>query len=212
MRVALVATKGGAGKSTLAIALASEAHARGLRVLLVDGDADQGTCLVWGETAAANGHAAPEVVKGGDRMHEQLARAPHDVVVVDTPGRSGSVQRSALLAVDVALVPTSPNPSDAWALAATLDTIKAAQAVRPALRVAVVLNRVRPRTAVGKLARGSLTAAGVPVLRTEVADRIAWPEAVGLGRGVTMYDRGEAALEARRLFDELAALAAGGRT
>jgi chromosome partitioning protein len=214
MRIALVSSKGGVGKSALAITLAAEAQARGRSVLLVDGDHGQGTCLLWSETAGAAGKPAPTTIATGAGMHrpDQLPKvsAPYDVVVIDTPGRLSDVQRSALMFADLALVPTGPSASDAWALAPALDAVREAQALRPGLRAAVVITRKQARTAVGRIARQGLEGAGVPVLRTEIGYRVAWQECVAIGEGVTTYDRGLAALEASRLFDEIETLHAQG--
>ena len=207
MRIALISSKGGVGKSALAITLAAEAHVRGRSTLLVDGDHGQGTCLLWAETAGSMGKPAPSTLAASAGMHrpDQLPKvAVHfDVVVVDTPGRLSDVQRSALMFADLALVPTGPSASDAWALASALEAIRDAQTIRTALKAAIVLTRLQSRTAVGKAARPGLEGVGVPVLRTTLSYRVAWQECVAVGQGVTTYDRGEACLEARRLYDEI---------
>jgi chromosome partitioning protein len=65
---AFAGQKGGAGKSTMAIAVAAELMARGSKVLLVDAD-PQGTATTWTEVAAEAGHATPTLVAMGANMH-----------------------------------------------------------------------------------------------------------------------------------------------
>jgi len=57
MTLTLLSQKGGAGKSTLALHLASEASKNGLRVLLMDLD-PQGNLLAWGRR---RGELPPDV-------------------------------------------------------------------------------------------------------------------------------------------------------
>jgi chromosome partitioning protein len=202
MLIACVSVKGGAGKSTLATNLCAEYLRQGRRVLLVDAD-PQGTARIWAEVATENGHLSPTVVAMGRDMHRpgQLDRlaANYQVTVIDCPGRDGAVVRSALMIADVALVPCGASPADAWALQQSLDVIGEAQALRPALRASVVITR-RRATSIGRGARGDLSAAGVPLLDAELAERVAYQYAMGEGRGVTtMHGHGEAAREIRAL-------------
>jgi chromosome partitioning protein len=124
MRIAVVASKDGVGKSSIAIALAGEAVARGRTALLVDADHGQGTALLWSETAGATGKPAPTTIAMGAGMHrpDQLPQvaASYDVVLVDTPGRLSDIPRSALMFADVALVVTGPSVADGWALASAI--------------------------------------------------------------------------------------------
>jgi len=208
MIVALIGQKGGAGKSTTAIALATEAHARGLAVLLVDAD-PQGTTSTWHAVATEAGHPTPTVVAmNGAMLHkpEQLPRMSesYDLVIVDCPPRHGDTMRSALMAADVALLPCGPSGADAWALTSSLDLVREAQQfARPQLRAAVVVTKKSKGTAAGKVAREVLAEGGFPVLRTELGYRVAFQNAITAGQGVTAFDRGDAALEVRRLLDEV---------
>lgn len=68
MIIAFAGQKGGAGKSTLAIATACELHARGYRVLLVDAD-PQGSARTFAAVAAEGGYPSPTVVSMGAEMY-----------------------------------------------------------------------------------------------------------------------------------------------
>jgi chromosome partitioning protein len=211
MIIAVAGQKGGAGKSTIAVSIAAEGMTREMSVLLVDAD-PQGTARTWGDVAAEGGHPAPVVVAMGATMHKpgQLpkAREGYDLVVIDCPPRHGEIQRSALMVADLVVLPCGQSAADAWALTTSLELVSEAQTVRPDLKAAIVLNKVMPRTALGKGARDVLSESGLPVLRTELQHRVAYQEAIGAGQGVTAFDRSGAALEIQKLFDEL--LAFGG--
>lgn len=203
--------KGGAGKSTLAICIASELMVRGGRVLLVDADPQQ-TAVTWGDVAAEAGHEAPTVTAMTGTLHREtqlpaLARG-FDHVVIDTPPRLGEVQRSALMVADVAILPCGPSGPDAWALAESIRTVKEALDYRPGLRVAITINKKRARTSLSKGARAVLEATGLHVLAAEIGFRQPYQDAITGGLGVTRYaPRDPAAVELRALVDELLSFA-----
>lgn len=213
MIVALTGQKGGVGKSTTAIGLASAAFARGLRVLLVDAD-PQGTARTWGDVAAESGRRTPTVVAMGANMHRpgQLPglAADYDLVVIDAPPRHGDVQRSALMIADLAIVPCGPSAADAWALASTLEMIEEARALRPELSACLLVTRKQGRTALGKGARTVLASSGLPLLATELGYRIAYQEALAAGMGVAEFaPRDPAAKEINALLTEVLRFAHG---
>lgn len=208
--IAVAGQKGGTGKSTTALSLAAEFLARGLRVLVVDADT-QGTVRTWAQVATEAGHPAPTVVAMGSDLfkpHQLPTLAPSfDVVLIDTPPRLADVQRAALAAADLALLPCGPSASDAWALAESAEMVREAQRVRPSLRVAVLLTRQIAGTNLGKSARGVLEGAGLPVLSSSLGFRVAFQEAPGAGRGPAQHDpSSDAAAEVRALADEVSKL------
>lgn len=209
--VAVAGQKGGAGKTTVAVNIAAEGIARGLRVLLVDAD-PQGSARTWAAVGEEGGFPVPTLVAGDASMHTTLPMRAKgfDLVVVDTPPRAGDVQRAAIIVANVTVIPCGPSGVDAWALATTADVLAEARAVKPKLRAAVVITKQRPRTLVGRNAREVCEGAGFQVLRTELTDRVAYIEAMNAGRGIGVYaPRDPGAEEVRAMFDELITLAGG---
>lgn len=213
MIFAVVGQKGGVGKSTMSICLASEFMERGYKVLLVDAD-PQGTTRTWGDVAAekaAQGRKVrtPSVIAMGATMHRagQLATVakPYDVTVIDCPPRHGDIQRSALMIADVAIVPCGPSGADTWALGDLRTLINEAQTLREQLRACVLINKQKPNTVMGRDARSVIEQAGFETLDTEIGDRVPFWEAITDGLGVTNYAPNDpAAFAIRRLVDELA--------
>jgi len=146
----------------------------------------------------------------GAMMHRpgQLERlaATCGLVVIDCAPRLDDVQRSALLSADVAILPCGAFGADVWAVSDGVAMVLEAQATRPHLRGAIVLNRVR-RPLVAQ-ARATLAGTGLPVLNTVLHQRAAYERALTAGEGVTTFEpRGDAAGEVRALFDEVFKLA-----
>lgn len=204
--LAVAGQKGGSGKSLVAVNLAAEGVRRGLRVLLVDAD-PQGSARTWQARGVELGAETPAVVAMDHTMHRpgQLDRlaAAVDLVVIDCPGRLGNVQASALGICDLAILPCAPDASDVWALAETAELVQDLQLRRPELRAAVLVNRLRAQTVLGRGAREAAESAGLPVLRAQLGDRAAYKRAFAAGAGVTTHaPRDPSADEIRALFDE----------
>ena len=125
-------------------------------------------------------------------------------VVIDCPPRHGDVQRSALMIADLAILPCGPSAADAWALATAIEVIEEARTLRDELRACIVVTRKQGRTALGKGARTVLESSGIPVLKTELGQRIAYQEAMAAGLGVTKFaPRDAAAKEIVSLLEEM---------
>lgn len=207
MIIAFAGQKGGGGKTTTAISVASEWHARKRRVVLIDAD-PQGSATTWAAVAAERGASIPTVVAMGAGLHrpEQLPALAqnYDVTIVDCPPRHGDIQRAALMVADLVVLPCGPSAVDAWALAASVDLVGEARVLRPDLAAMVLITKKNSRTALGAGARDVLATSGLPVLETELGYRVTYQEAPAAGLGPTSYEpAGAAATEVRRLVDEL---------
>lgn len=188
LTLTISALKGGVGKSTIALNLASCLHRAGHRVLIVDTD-PQGTCRTWAAKATENEHEGPPVVAiEGRTLRRDLERVAtgFDVVVIDTPPRMAVEARAAMLAADLVVVPVTPGGADVWALQETLEVLDDARSIRPELRAAVVPNRV-DRTTLAKMTRAALEELDALVLEHGLGNRVAFGEATLSGRGVVDY-------------------------
>ncbi|MCB1970890.1 MAG: ParA family protein [Geminicoccaceae bacterium] len=109
--LAIANLKGGTGKSTLAVNLASALAAEGRSVCLVDCD-PQSSSHEWLSSMPHVGVTALKRDVKSWAVGEWIAEAGefcrnHDVVVVDLPGAIGPITAAACLTAHVVLVPTS---------------------------------------------------------------------------------------------------------
>ena len=201
--IGLVNLKGGVGKSSISVNLAACLHRDGLRVLLVDADA-QGTTRTWA-AAAGERDCSPVVAMDQRNIARDLPRvaAGFDFVVVDSPARLGKEARAAMLASSLVLMPVVPGAADVWALRETLDVLEEAKGFQPELVARIVLNQ-NDHTKMGQLVAGKLVELGVPVMRSTLGHRVAFRESMLAGQGVVEYAPGTpAATEVTSFYHEV---------
>jgi chromosome partitioning protein len=141
-------TKGGVGKTTLALNLAIARALAERDVWLIDGDR-QGTAQAAVAIRAEAGcqpSLACTQYHDGPTLRAQVkhqARKYQDVVI-DAGGRDSTSLRAALVLSDVLLVPFQPRSYDVWALADIASLVDEARSLRDSLKAYAVLNFADP--------------------------------------------------------------------
>ncbi len=181
MRVAaLVSTKGGVGKSTLAECLGVAAAQEGQSVYLLDLDPQQSTASWW---RRRKGPDNPMLVTGVEMASKAIAllkqkKAERDLMIIDTPGSFLGVINDAIQDAAAIIVVVQPSPKDLEAQGAVEGLIQ-----KSALheRAFYVVNRVDPTSNLTKSAVESLRSKTIraPVL---IGDRVDYVKADAVGK------------------------------
>lgn len=204
MIIGVLNQKGGVGKTTLSINLASCFAGDGYRVLLIDAD-PQGSALDW---AAARSVQSTFSVVGLPRatVHKEIAQIGHgyDYIIIDGPPRVTDLARSVIMASDLILIPVQPSPYDIWASEEVVKLIDEAIVFKDNLKSAFVINRKIANTAIGRGVGDALKAYPLSTLTSSVTQRVIFAEAAARGLSVLEMDpNGPGAAEIKKLVEEI---------
>jgi len=204
-KIVFANSKGGVGKSTLAVHAALWFHDHGFRVCVLDLD-KQRSSFAWVT------EAEPEItVRVADTPDECLSEAlglaeSHDLLLVDAPGGLEDLSRTALLLADLALFPITPSILDLRSVQGATSILRFAQQInggRPEGRL--ILNRMKARETISRELKAASQSLGLHVAEHVIRDLQAYRDAAQQGTVVTrMSGRAAGAMaDIDALFQEL---------
>jgi chromosome partitioning protein len=202
--IALVGNKGGAGKTTLTVNLAS-CLARRSKVAVVDAD-PQGSALQW--RAFSDSDNGVPVFEASDELESQAKQLIQDYqyVLFDCPPSVHAPETTAVLEfTDTALIPVQPSPVDLWATVHIEEAVEQARQSNTHLKALLVINQLETRTTLSRLVRDALSEIGLPVADTALRRRAIFRSSALEGKSVfDMGRRGsDAASELEQLIEEV---------
>ena len=175
MIVSLYSTKGGCGKSTLAVCLAAYWSQTKKTALL---DADPQASLSVCRQESVRVPVFEDTSKGIGKTIARLA-TEYERVVVDTAGYRRRKNMEALAHSDFVLIPCKPSPFDLKeameAVELLREVVGAKERKGSPPRYAVVLTMAQ-RTAVSAQIREELERSGVPFMSAQIGQRVAFVE------------------------------------
>jgi len=198
LTIALISQKGGVGKTTLALHLATAFVATSKRTLLVDLD-PQTSAAEWKDARQAE---QPYVMAvPSSRLAKTLETAREnqaDVVILDTAPHSEGTALEAARSADLILVPCQPSIMDLRAMRKTADLLNYSK--KPTY---AVLNEVSAHGTVADEAARAITAQfGFPVCPVRIGQRVAFNRCLLTGQTAQEYDpSGKAAQEVAALLE-----------
>lgn len=198
--ITVASTKGGVGKTTIAINIAVQLHNEGVPVALLDGD-PQGSVAKWNlvrEAARSEGESIDSIfvvsAQGETLLRLALDKAAEGFwVIIDSAGFDHVSTRNTLLRTDYIITLAAPSPLDLW----EIDTLiklagNLSQAQRRRVPVTLLFNKVssNPQVkAVPEALEFLSTAMIFPdyTFETVVKDRIVYQHSMREGRGVSEF-------------------------
>ncbi|EHM6955214.1 AAA family ATPase [Vibrio parahaemolyticus] len=188
--IAILNQKGGAGKTTISTNVASQLHADGHKVLLVDLD-PQGSATDWSEQAEEGSEAVP-VIRMGKNLHRDIHKVAsgYDYVIVDGAPQVADLAATAVRAADLVLIPCQPSPYDCWAASDLVDVIKARQEVTDGLpKAAFIISRAIKRTKLEGEVKEALEYYELKIFKTGTTQRVDYANTAKNGSAVVHLDK-----------------------
>ena len=195
--IAIASQKGGSGKTTLAVHIATKAAQAGFESAVIDTD-PQATAAAWSDW---RGDFLPVVVTSPPaRLGRTIASAQKngvDFVVIDTPPHADAAAREAIKAADIVLIPTKPRAFDLAALEPVAELVSFAK--KPAF---VVLNAVPAgATVLSEEAKTAAKEIGLAMCPVELGDRAAFHRSSAKGETASESEPdGKAAAEIEAMW------------
>ena len=142
--IAVASTKGGVGKTTIALQLAINRALRGGDVWLVDGDRQKTSMMALAlrdQQGAVPGIACASYPDGKLlRSQVRLQRDKWDYIVIDVGGFDSTTLRASLSICDALVVPYQPRSFDIWGLSQMSNLVHEAFEMRDEFPVYALLN------------------------------------------------------------------------
>jgi chromosome partitioning protein len=194
--IAVIAQKGGTGKTTIAVQLAVAAELAGKAAVVIDLD-PQASASTWKDLRQQE---TPVVVSVPASRLEQVLKtsAEHGaaLAIIDTAPHSERDSLAATRQSDFVLIPCRPSIFDLRAIGSSVDLVKLA-----GKRAAVVLNAVPPRGPLGDEAAEAIRGYDIALSPARLGYRIAYQHCLAVGQAVQEYEPdGIAAEEVKRLY------------
>jgi chromosome partitioning protein len=203
MIITVATMKGGSGKSTLASCLAVHWHLSGRHPTLIDADPQRSIMRLAARERALGGVSVVEDATEEASKTARRLSSGGGTVIIDTPGFRSKTALDCLAVADFLLVPVKPSPFDVDRMLDTLSILTdRADGRRPLFRC--LLTQTTRDSIIAKHIRTELADAGLPVLQTEMNNRVAYPEAALWGATPSLISwKGPAAREIAAIADEV---------
>jgi chromosome partitioning protein len=186
--LAFLNQKGGVGKSTLSINVAARLSDLGKKVLLIDAD-KQGTTSTWASLREDNDFQVVSMARENMARDAIKLGSDFDFTIIDGPPHAEAISRSCIVASDLVIVPIEPGGASRWSSDMTISQLKEAQELKPSLKCGFVVSRRIGGTVLGRDARKMAADGGIPMLDTEIEQRIAYAEALTMGKTIFEWAR-----------------------
>jgi chromosome partitioning protein len=174
--IAISNPKGGTGKSTTSLVLGTTLARHGASVTVFDCDPNK-HLIAWRDGPSKSsvdiiGHADSSNIA---RMLKAEA-AKKQFVIADLEGTASLLVASAILAADLVVIPTQGSAMDAAQARRAISFIDDQAAAVGPRPYRVLFTRTKPGFATRdeKVIRETLTGAGIPLFRTDLAERAAY--------------------------------------
>lgn len=187
--IAVCNTKGGTGKTTVALQLAIARARQGKKVWFVDGDRQQTGALALSLRLEQKGKKEVPFATYSDgkslQFNVRKLSDQFDTVIIDVGGFDATTMRAAMMLCDLLLIPFQPRSFDSWALPKMHTLLEEVQSMRGEFTAYALLNSADPNSVDNKEAEEALQDyPTMKFLNCPLGRRKAFATSSGYGLGV----------------------------
>ncbi|EOX8956968.1 AAA family ATPase [Enterobacter hormaechei] len=180
--------KGGSGKTTSVINIATSIARNNNKVAVVDTDPQQ-SLANWNKAEKANFDVFTVTSeKDVYTIRKELKDYPY--VIIDGAGALSVITAAAVMVSDLVIIPVTPSPLDFSASGAVISVLEAQSYNRP-VECRFLITRKIEQASMLKVLRESIAATGISPLRTAITQRQSYVKSVLDGE--TVFDTNDGA-------------------
>lgn len=202
--ITIACSKGGVGKSTIALNLAIELN-RQHAVTVLDLDYQKSATL-FNKIRKSNGLEPLNIVRAeNDKALKKIVKENAGILIIDTGAFDSDLNRMAILLSDMVITPISDSEVEIYGLLMFNEYLKSMKKAKPSLKAHVLINHLPPRASTAEIINQvkdnnkTLT-----LLKTVIKERNDYRHIFTKGQGVTeATKKREAATEIIALAKEV---------
>lgn len=201
MIISILNPKGGSGKTTLAINLASALNLRQYNTILVDSD-PQASARDWQAANADNPVPLIAMDRPGNFKSLPAIASDYQFTIIDGGSKLENLIAVGIKAADLILIPIQPSALDLWATSELIDLIQERQIITDGTPKAVfVMNRVIKATTMASQLSEALQACPFPVCPIPIHQRQVYAQATAAGVSIFQMHNNDAKFEISDIAD-----------
>lgn len=198
--ISLLNGKGGVGKTTTSINVATAIARKGFKVVLVDTDPQSSVGNYYVEGKCLFDLAEASAEKEVYSVRKMLSS--YDYIIIDGAAAISAISAAAVMVSDVVLIPVTPSPLDFAACGAIISVIEARQDMKPITARFLITKKVATAKMLGLL-KESIAETGIPMLRTGTGHRQSYVRTMMDGNSVYDTDDSQAKGEIDNITKEI---------